>query len=148
MTLSNSNDVPRKGPRDFVVDNAATCGHISTRREHFSNLDEYPVDKRPTIGGIGPQRVQIHGRGDIKIKGANGKAIVLQKASYVPDATANIFAVSSALRALNNGQSGDAEHRERARSTKVIDGNGTTILTSTMRGGLYYLDLHQDQDFL
>ena len=81
MTLSNTNDTPRKGPRDFVVDNAATCGHISTRLEHFFDLNEFPVDKRPTIGGIGPQRVQIHGRGDIKIRAANGKSIILQNAS-------------------------------------------------------------------
>ena len=72
MSLTaGSNNVPRKGLRDFVMDNAAPCGHTSTQREHFKTLTLYPESERPTIGGIGSSRVQVHGRGDIHLKRDN-----------------------------------------------------------------------------
>jgi hypothetical protein len=109
----------------------------------------YPVSERPTIGGVGAgSRIQVHGRGDIVLKGANGKDLVLKNAAYTPESTVNIFSVVAALRALQKCEGPHApEHSERLRSTKLMDAYGKTVATSTARGGLYYLDLHRVQDF-
>jgi hypothetical protein len=146
-TLTNGKEGPRNGIRDFVVDNAATCGHTSSIKSHFKNLITIEESQRPTIGGIGPQRIQVHGRGDIEIRLSTGRQIILKDASYTPTASANIFAVRAALVQLEKGGSHGAEHREKSRSSKLLDGIGKTIMTSTVRNGLYYVDLHQSQDF-
>ena len=101
-----------------------------------------PESQPETIGGIGGDRVQVVGRGDVSLKLANGQEITLKNVAYVPKAVANIFAVRSALAKLGKG----GAHVELYRSTKLSLG-GKTIATSTLRGGFYYLDLNADQDF-
>ena len=97
--------------------------------------------KRPSINGIGSDRLEVQGRGDVTVLLANGKPIVLKNVAYVPDATANIFSVTAALRQLK--QTGvEAEQRTTLRSTKVVNSKtGEAILTETLLGGLYYLDV-------
>lgn len=146
-SLAGVEDAPRKGIRDFIVDNAATCGHVSTHKAHFEELDFIADKDRPTIGGIGPQRIKVHARGNVRLKLANGKSITLTNVAYAPDASANIFAVRSALLQLGKDGKTGAEHHEQTRSARLLDGAGRTIVTSTVRKGLYYLDLHKVQDF-
>ena len=104
---------------------------------NISNLKEIPKDDRQTIGGVAGQRVEIVGTGDITLQLASGEMINLTNVKFVPNAIANIFAVRAALIKLG----ADGRHIEQTRSTKLLKGN-KTILTSTSRGGFYYLDLH------
>jgi hypothetical protein len=144
IALSTSGGTPRKGLRDWVLDGAATCGHVSTSREHFKNdIEIFDVENRPTIGGLGGDRVAIHGKGSVVLKLATGKLVTLSDVSYVPDAVANLFAVRAALSKLGKG----AEHRETSRSSKIIDGDNKVLVTSSLRQGLLYVDLACDQDF-
>jgi hypothetical protein len=144
MSLAGGGRVaPRKGVRDFIVDNAAPCGHVSTQRAHFKNLTTTPGNQRDSIGGIGGDRVQVIGRGDVSLRLANGQGITLKNVAYVPKAVANIFAVQAALAKLGK----EGTHVELYRSTKLSLG-GKTIATSTLRGGFYYLDLNSEQDFV
>ena len=132
----------RNSPRDFVMDSAASCGHVSTCREHFVSFKEVPTGERQTIGGVAGQRVEVVGTGDITLRLASGEMINLTNAKYVPKAIANIFSVRTALTRIGaNGQ-----HIEMIRSTKLLKGD-QTIATSTAHGGFYYLDLHRKQDF-
>jgi len=89
------------------------------------------------IGGVAGQRVEIVGKGEITLRLASGEMINLTNVKFVPNAIANIFAVRAALIKLG----ADGRHIEQTRSTKLLKGN-KTILTSTSRGGFYYLDLH------
>lgn len=133
------------GPRDFVIDNAATCGHVSRHCSHFTDLVETDPHNRPTIRGIGDQRLDVHGRGTITLRLANGSHAELKNVSYVPSSQANIFAVRTALKQIAKAHP-DEEHIETLRSTK-LNGDDKTIITGHERGGLYYLDLAAIQDF-
>jgi hypothetical protein len=148
--LAGTSQGPRNGSRDFVVDGAASCGHISARKNHFG--DSYrPVNgTKPSIGGIGAdaERVLIHGYGNVKLKKpADGSLIELKDVAYVPSASANLFSVNAALSQLEKTGDKDAEYKEKARSGKLTSGSGKVILTCSKRGGLKYLDLHSEQDF-
>ena len=143
MALSADGGTPRRGLRDWVLDGAATCGHVSTRKEHFQNLKMYETHHRPTIGGLGGDRVEVQGKGSVILKLATGRCVTLHDVSYAPGAVANLFAVRSALSKLGKG----AEHRETTRSSKITDANGKVVLTSSLRQGLLYVDLASDQDF-
>ncbi|KMS65059.1 hypothetical protein BVRB_039860, partial [Beta vulgaris subsp. vulgaris] len=76
MALSSGRS-PRKGLRDWVLDGAMTCGHISSCREHFQNLKMIEDEERPTVGGVGGDRIKIHGRGDILLHMASGSYITI-----------------------------------------------------------------------
>ena len=143
-SLNGSKNAPHKGLRDFIVDNAAPGGHVSTKREHFpADMVLIPDGQRETIGGIAPKdRVQIEARGDIKLKLANGQEVTLQDVAFVPKALANIFSVRTALKQLN----GQGTYVEEQRSSKIV-ADGGTIVTASERSGFMYLNLHQTQDF-
>lgn len=141
-TALSSGGTPRKGVRDWVMDGAATCGHISCCKEHFENLEMYEESQRPFVSGVGGSRIPIHGRGDVRLRTASSTIITLQ-ASYAPDSVVNLFAIREALSKLDNG----AEHRETARSSKIVNKDGKVLVTGSLRGGLLYLDLSSEQDF-
>jgi hypothetical protein len=144
MALSSDKGTPRKGPRDWVLDGAATCGHVSACLDHFQGkIDMFDPDKRPSIGGVGGSRIDVHGKGDVVLKMANDQTITLKNVNYVPDAVVNLFAVRTTLSKLGAG----AEHRETARSSKILGADGRVLLTSSLRQGLLYLDLASSQDF-
>jgi hypothetical protein len=103
----------------------------------------FDKDKRPTIGGVGGDRIDVHGKGDVVLKLASGRAITLKDVSYAPDAVANLFAVRAALSKLGTR----AEHRETARASKIVGADGKVIMTSSLRQGLLYVDLASGQDF-
>jgi len=139
-SLTSSCNAPRKGLRDFIVDNAAPCGYISTQREHFTNYK--PVTDSSSIGGIASDRVKIEGRGDIRLKTAAGRELVLKDAAYVPKSIANIFSVRKAMKALG----GSGQYVEGERTAKITF-DGEVLATATDRKGFLYLDLHHEQDF-
>lgn len=143
MTVLSTGNSPRKGPRDWIVDSATTCGHITTHREHLQNYKEFNASQRPTIGGVSGERIQVHGRGDVRLKMANGRTITLKDVKYAPQAAANLFGTRLALSRLGAG----AEHREQHRSSKFVDKEGNVLMTSSLRQGLLYLDLAAEQDF-
>ena len=95
-----------------------------------------------TTAGIGPDRLEVHGRGDINLILSNGNSVTLKNACYVPDAMVNIFSVRGALKMLGRG----AEHRETLRSCKLMSADGTAIVTGSERRGLYFLDLAAQQE--
>jgi hypothetical protein len=143
MTLAlSTGTAPRKGLRDFVFDGAMTCGHLSSRREHVKNLKLFPESEQESVGGVGGDRIKVLGRGDVELRGANDKVVVLKNVGYAPDSVANLIAIRSALTLLGSG----SEYRETARSSKIIAG-GQVLLTGSERGGLMYADLHAEQDF-
>jgi hypothetical protein len=144
VAFSSGSAAPRKGLRDWVLDGATTCGHISTCREHFkADLKLFDKDKRPTIGGVGGERIEVHAKGDVLLKLASGRSVTLKDVSYAPDAVANLFGVRAALSKLGSG----AEHRETARASKIVGPDGKVIMTSSLRQGLLYVDLASGQDF-
>lgn len=75
----------RKSLKDFVVDNAAICGHNFTHRDYLTNFRALKKTERSIIGGIGHQKISIHGRGDIRVKLSNIKFVTLKNASYTPE---------------------------------------------------------------
>jgi len=143
LTVALQSGTPRAGPRDWVVDGATTCGHLSNRKEHFQDLKLFDKDKRPTIGGVGGQTIQVHGQGTVKLNLANGDVATLSNVRYAPDAIVNLFGMRAALTKMGP----EYHHQETARSSKVVDKNGKVILTGTVRQGLLFLDLAKDQDF-
>jgi hypothetical protein len=122
--LAGTSQGPRKGCRDFVVDCAAFCGHISAHKDHFG--DSYrPVNgTKPSIGGIGAdaEGVLIHGYGNVKLRKPDGSFIELKNVAYVPNASANLFSVNAALIQLEKMGDKEAEYKEKARSGKLTTG--------------------------
>jgi hypothetical protein len=143
MTVLSTGNTPRKGPRDWIVDSATTCGHVTTHRKHLENYTEYDEGMRPTIGGVSGERIEVHGKGDVRLKMATGRTITLKDVKYAPQAAANLFGTRTALSRLGAG----AEHREQHRSSKFLDKLGNVLMTSSLRQGLLYLDLATEQDF-
>jgi gag-polypeptide of LTR copia-type/Zinc knuckle len=131
----------KSGQRNWVVDNAATCGHVSKHRSHFTDLTIFDVDKRPVIGGYGGN-VRVHGKGSVSLRLANDSVVTLHDVSYAPDGLTNLFSVSAALKRL--GQAGT--YVEEMRHAKIIV-DGKAVMTSSRRGGLLYVDLASSQDF-
>eukprot|EP00474_Spongospora_subterranea_P005436 CRZ05894.1 hypothetical protein [Spongospora subterranea] len=97
------------------MDGAMSCGHISRCREHIRNLEMFEENERPTIGGVGGDRIKVHGRGEIVLYTASGTYVTIT-AGFAPDAIANLFAIRAALSKLGDG----AEHRETIRSSKIM----------------------------
>ena len=131
----------KKGLRDFVIDDAANCGHTSTNKDDFESLNIIEKSERKSIGGYGKDRVEIVGKGTIVKKLANGSTLKMHDVSYTPDGSANIFAVKHALAHIGEG----SEYRSTTRSCKIIDKSGKAVVTGTRRGGFQYLNLAKDQ---
>ena len=98
---------------------------------------------RPTVGGLGGDRIEVLGKGSVVLQLATGQGVTLKEFSYPPGAVANLFAVRAALSKIGKGD----EHRESLRSSKITDDKGKFLLTSSLRQGLLYLDLSNNQDF-
>lgn len=148
--LAGTSHGPRNGLRDWVVNGAASCGHVTSHKGHFFGDSYKPVQgDKPSIQGIGgnAEQVLVHGYGAIRLRKPDGSTIELKSVAYVPDASANLFSVNAALIQLEKAGDKDAEFKEKTRSGKLVSGNGTVIVTCSKRGGLKYLDLHADQDF-
>ena len=145
VAQSSGKGAPRKGLRHWVLDGAVTCRHVSTNLAHFKGaLKKFDKDKRPSIGGVGGARIDVHGKGVVTLKAATGQIVTLKDVNYAPDGVVNLFAVRAALSKLGKG----SEHRETVRSLKILSAAGKVLLTASLRQGLLYADLSSEQDFL
>ena len=131
----------RKGLRDWVLDNAVTCGHIATKKEHFKSIEMFDEGSRPSITGVGGAKVKVHGKGTVELEMATGRKVTIE-ANFAPDACANLFSLRAALAKLGNIAGYTETHR-----SGTVRVNGAAILTASLRSALLYLDLSQNQYF-
>ena len=146
--LSTATGPVKTGPKDFVMDSAAQCGHVVINRDTF--IEYTPAGKTASVAGYGQKNedemVKVEGYGTAKLKLAGGQELLLKNAKHVPKGTANLFSTQKAVSVLfKNGQK-DAIYSHDNRSSKIVAG-GQTILTGSKHGGLFYLDLDKTQDF-
>ena len=139
------------GQRDFACDTGASA-HNTRHLEHFKSgtykeLEDGDTTKSRKLTGIGPNPVAILGYGDVELILNGGRKLTLLNVAYTPEAAANLISIHAALAALARSGDRDAYHKETLRSSKLVDGKGHTLLTGSLRSGLYFLDLATTQDF-
>lgn len=134
--------------RDWIVDGAASCGHVTKHRDVLSNYRAVQDKERSTIIPYASDSpVIVEGYGDVKLTLADGSSIELRKVGFAPKGSGNLFSIRAAIKTLAKAGT-TAAHLTTLRSTKLIDtSTNMTLATSTERGGLYYLDLAKEQDF-
>jgi hypothetical protein len=152
VSYTAKTDVPsttKNGMRHWVIDNAATCGHVSRHKGHFEKQTMFNENERPTIGGIGSSkeaRISVFGKGDVVLVRPGGQKITLKDVNFAPDAAVNLFSVRTALQALSKAKM-DGAFSESLRSCKLVDKHGKVIVTGAESGGLKYIDLHTIQPY-
>ena len=69
VALAGAN-MPRASARDWTMDGSMKSGHIECVKAVFGNtLQMFTENERPTISGVGGQKIQIHGRGKVTLRG-------------------------------------------------------------------------------
>lgn len=148
--LSSASSSVKTGLLHWVMDGAAQCGHVVTTKDVFIHGTFVPVstDTSPVIKGFGKHgpQARIEGHGDVMLNLANGMKLKLTGVKYAPDGSANLFAVHKVIQKLLQKGAKHAEYRMGIRSAKIM-ADDKTLLTGTLRGGLFYLDLAKTQDF-
>ena len=147
--LSSAISPVKTGLVHWVMDGAAQCGHVAIDKTLFIEGTYVPATKdKVSIKGYGnnTSRAQVEGHGDVMLTLANGHKLRLSGVKYVPNGTANLLAVHAVVTKLQQQGASAAEYRLGARSAKIVADN-RTLMTASLRGGLFYLDLAKIQDF-
>ena len=140
----------KTGLTHWVMDGAAQCGHVVTDKRAFIDGTFKPAtgsQKQQIKGyGKGAPAAVVEGHGDVMLTLAGGDKLRLSGVRYAPNGSANLLAVHQVVTALLKKGATDAEYRMGARSSK-IEANGRVLMTGSLRGGLFYLNLAKQQDF-
>ena len=152
LTAQNNGAV-KSGRRDMVLDHATQTGHMVKHRDMFVAGSYKSIKCGHSIAGFSDVKSKdavlpkAVGSGTVQLTLANGFKIELKNVQHVPDGIVNLFSVRTALVQLKKAGDQDAKYEVRDRSSKLIRGNGSTLLSASEWGGLYYLDLATEQDF-
>ena len=142
----------RRGPMDWILDGAAQCGHVAIEKSAFISETYKKIEDGQRIVGYGASLdklenlPQVIGVGDVALTLKNGHKIVLKDVKHVPNGTANLFAIRTTVRRLQDDDHKNARYITYADTSRLLSGNNT-LLTGTDDGGLLYLDLAENQDF-
>lgn len=150
---ATSNGGVKSGRRDFVLDGATQTGHLVKHKDLFVEGTYQEVKGGCSIAGFSDVKTKdaslpkVVGKGSVKLILPNGDQVLLKNVRYVPEGSVNLFSVRTALLQLQKAGDADAKYEVKTRSSKIVLGNGKTLLSASESGGLFYLDLASDQDF-
>lgn len=87
------------GQYDFIVDNAAACGHTAVHRKKFVDYVKSNTMSPIAAYGKDSNSVEVVGSGSVLIRTEMGE-VVLENVKHVPDGGANLLSIRVAIERL------------------------------------------------